>query len=383
MNKLQLKCCKELYNSLTDWRGFSNFKLEFASDQLGFEGQLFFRNEDPDNNTVELICFKSSLLTLFSEGHSYLNEIILREKEFTNSWDVYYMTLGFMLSTPENKMILAMHEDCLLILISESADTRQILEKELLLVQALLTSTRNSINKSSSMWYLYRKIYLLMEQNNVESVQISLKYLISTFRNSAGLHVSNYYCWNTLRWFFDVIPSQQIKQAIFEMTKSFCLRHISDCSSWDALGYICCQSKEKYSNNIENYYFLRRRYSTCQLNCDESYRSLTILPLFKIEILPLVDEIVHFIDSFFIKDWTVYLCLLRIVITYKLYDAHFLQLWKGGIMSFENTYKQIKFKNGTPLVPNTEKDNLSVSNSFLHYGWKKIFLNRLEKKTNT
>lgn len=383
MNKPQLKCCKELYSSLTDWKGFSNFRLEFASDQLGFEDQLFFRNEDPDNNTIELVCFKSSFLKFFSEGHRYLSEVIFRRKEIIYSWDVYYMTLGFMLSTPENKMILDMHEDCLLVLIAESTDTRQILEKELLLVQALLTSTRNSLNKSSSMWYLCRKLYLLMEQNNIESVEISLKYLISTFRNSAELHISNYYCWNTLRWFFDVIPSHEIKQAIFEMTKSFCLRHISDCSSWDALGYICCQSKEECSNNIENYYFLRRRYSTRQLNCDEYNQSPSILPLFKIEIQPLVDEIVHFIDSLFIKDWTVYLCLLRIVIMYKLFDAHFLQLWKGSIISFENIHNQIEFKNGTPLVPNTEKDNLSVSNGFLHYGWKKTFLNRLEKKIST
>lgn len=380
MSETKLKCCRELYDNLTNWNGYLTLKLEFAPDQPGFEKQLFFMNEDSNDDTVELVCFKSTILKLFMEAHNYLDEHIRKGSRPTNIWDTYYMTLGYMLTTPENKMILDIHEDCLLTLISQSIDTNEILEKELFFVQTLLTSTRNSLNKSSSMWYLYRKLYILMDQKNVINEELLLKYWISTFRNSAELHVSNYYCWNTLRWFFDVIPSCDAKQAIFEMTKSFCLKHLSDCSSWDALGYIACQTKNKNCYNTENYQFLRMRYDNYQPNYDESKGHSNDRITLMIKPQPLIDEITNFIDSLHIKDWTIFLCLLRIVITYNLHDSDFIQMWKNDINSFENIHGQVKLKNGSPSVPEREKDNLSVSNGFLHFGWKKVFLNKLKRK---
>ena len=381
MSTLKLRCCKELYDNLTDWRGHLSLKLEFAPDQPGFEDKLFFTNEDSNNNTMELVCFKSTVLKLFIEVHNYLDEFILKGKKSTDRWDMYYMTLGYMLTTPENKMILDIHEDCILTLISQSINANEILKKELLFVQTLLTSTRNSLNKSSSMWYLYRKLYILMDQNNIGCEELLLQHWISTFENSAELHVSNYYCWNTLRWFFDVIPSYHVKKTIFGMTKSFCLKHVSDCSSWDTLGYISCQNKDESSYNIDNYHFLIKRYSNDQSNYDRSNSASRDFRRFIIKPQPLVDEITSFIDSLLIKDWTVFICLLRITITHNLHNLNFIQIWRNDIKSFENRHGQVELKNGMPLVPNEEKDNLSVSNGFLHYGLKKVFLSRLGRST--
>ncbi|SMN17737.1 similar to Saccharomyces cerevisiae YKR004C ECM9 Non-essential protein of unknown function [Maudiozyma saulgeensis] len=375
MDGLSLPYCKNLYDYLIKWGDFLSFKLEFSPDQPGFEGQSFFINEDTQNQTVELVCFKSTFLKVFAEAHNNFNKYVSHSIESPIDWDVYYMTIGYLMTTPENKTILNLHEDCVLKLLSQSPDRMDFLTKELLVTQSLLTSTRNSLNKSSSMWYWYRKLYILFGQHTAVSDETLLMKWIPTFKNSAELHKCNYYCWNTVRWFFDIVPSLKVKTDLFEMTKEFCFKHVSDCSSWDTLGYIVSHQQENNKFNFKNYTFLQKRYqSNKNLNTSVNLTPPASMAL-TLDIESIINELVRYIDLLPVKDWTVFVCLSRIINSSKIsLDNHIRKCWLDQISKFEDRQGSISYKNMNPIVPLSKMDDLTISNQVLHFGWKKRFL---------
>jgi len=244
------------------------------------------------------------------------------------------------------------------------------------MIQSLLTSTRNSLNKSSSLWYWYRKLYILIKQHTSILEETLSKLWISTFKNSAELHKCNYYCWNTARWFFDIVPSLKVKTDIFEMTKDFCFKHVSDCSSWDTLGYITSQHLENNMFNFTNYEFLLRRYKldgNVKVYTDTINLSTPIALDLGVE--SIVRDLILYVDSLSVKDWTVFLCLSRIMNSSKIVLAdHIRRYWLDQISKFEDQQGIISFKNMNPIIPLSKRDDLTISNLFLHYGWKKRFL---------
>lgn len=72
------------------------------------------------------------------------------------------MTVGFLLTTPENKTVYNVHEDLLKRYFQDNSVLviPDLLVKEVRLIQRLCSSN-NRINKSSSLWILYRKLFVL------------------------------------------------------------------------------------------------------------------------------------------------------------------------------------------------------------------------------
>lgn len=62
--------CEELYETLIKNLTQDNFKLTFAPDQLTITTRYFV--EEKQNHT-EIVCFKSSLLSVFKEAHNYFS----------------------------------------------------------------------------------------------------------------------------------------------------------------------------------------------------------------------------------------------------------------------------------------------------------------------
>lgn len=365
--------CASLYQQLIAHEELINFKLEFSPEQPGFEDAGFFSNVDNATKSAELIVFQKMFFKLFLEAHKFFESCVLGDETVADyEWNVYLMTIGYLVTTAEHKMIINLHEDSVLKIISEKQNPAQFLNRELLIIGRLLTCTRNSINKSSSLWIWYRKLSILIENSKSLDRQDLLNNIITTVENSANLHICNYYCWTSLRWFFDNSFGSKEKYAIYQMTVDFCFAHPNDCSSWSALSYIICQIGSKLDYNVQNYMSIYQNYVNNNIIERDSKHSLDNTTDFTIDIPVFINKITRYIDSLSIKDWPVFLCLSRVAS--GVVDGStpaYLKLWSQQVIEFEEEHGVIEFRNRNPIVPSGIESNLMLSNSIMHCGWKK------------
>ena len=364
--------CTTLYEHLTSHPDLANFKLEFSPDQEGFEDIDFFCDVNDAKKSAELVVFRKTYFKVFKEAHALFERYILNvDKRDQLTWDDYLMTIGYLLTTSENKMIINIHEECVLRLLLQKKDPAQLMRMELLVIERLLTCTRNSVNKSSSLWIWYRKLFILCRNfKNLDKEKLMIQ-LISTIRASACLHPSNYYCWTTSRWIFDNMYDTKHKEQLYEMTLEFSLSHPNDCSSWSALCYMICQSRLRLAYNTQDYERLYQRYASSNIGITPKSNHTEVLHL-TIDIPKFTDKITDYVDTLVIKDWPVFLCLSKVTSTYGGTSVPaYLQTWSEQISEFERNHGSIEFTNRNPIIPKDRSTDLTLSNSIIHYGWKK------------
>lgn len=384
-----LPFCKELYEVLTKDLKRINFCLTFAPNQPGVSERYFVSEED---QSIEIVCFTATFLSVFKESHEYFNLFKSRNCKYdqlplyrdltTNqrnlpiyqaatNLDTYYSTIGFLLTTPENKTALNTHVDSLIGLIKteccDNENSSDLLQKEMTLTGRLLTSSNNRLNKSSSLWCLYRKLYILSKSYNMK-----IEDCVSIFMNSASRHFSSYYCWATARWFFDVIPQTE-KEILVNATKRFCFHNFKDSSSWNALSYMICQQRTKSMFNIHDFERLQKNLGlTGDLLEKASWQHLNADSFFS--------EIMKFIDTVTIVEWPPFLCLLTIAKTFpEITVSRLLTNWRKDIKYFEATYGTIKYLRNTPLVPDGFCNDLVVVRTAKHLGYKKRLVECLQQ----
>ncbi|CDF89985.1 ZYBA0S05-06238g1_1 [Zygosaccharomyces bailii CLIB 213] len=352
-----LNSCKELYRLLSNSFGDNACRLTFAPDQPDIDTGFFLSD---DGNSVEIVCFKSTYLLIFKEAHNYFNQF-QRLSACPKNWETYYSSLGFLLTTPENKTNFNVHFDTLLNLFKEN-EVRGLLVKELKIVQRLLTSSNNRLNKSSSLWQLYRKLYTLSFGWDIGD---NHDYL-STFSDSGIRHFSNYYSWNTAKWYFDIVSTSE-KLAIVEQTKKYCFRNFKDTSSWNALTYMVCQSKNKFNYNIKEYYRLQKMLNLSSKYRDENWLQCNVEEIFK--------EIIKLIDSFSVEEWSPFLCCLAIAFTFSDLDTKTLTTrWRTDVETFEDKHGVALTIRNNPVVSQECARNLLLRVGYRHIGYKKRFI---------
>lgn len=272
-------------------------------------------------------------------------------------WNTYYSSLGYLLTTPENKTNFSVHYDTFLKLWTID-NTRELLNHELRIIQRLLTSSNNRLNKSSSLWQMYRKLYVLSVGYNDGT---NHDYIL-TFLESGSKHLSNYYCWNASRWFFDILPIDE-KKIMIDKVKRFCFKNMKDSSSWDALAYMVCQQRRKADYNIKNYYHLQERKYTegqwLEFKADKIF-----------------SEIIHLIDSFSVTEVPPFLCSHAIMVNFPDLKiiTKFLEKWKSDIKNFEQEYGPSQFIRNNPIPASQFTDDVIISGLSRHIGYKKRFV---------
>ncbi|CAI4045059.1 Ecm9p SKDI_11G2160 [Saccharomyces kudriavzevii IFO 1802] len=372
--KLNLPLCKEFFEKITTHLEHDNFKLTVARDQPSIALPYYL---DKNAHHIELVTFKSTFLSLFQESHTYFNGTLSDQKlNYVFDENIYFMTIGLLLTTPENKTIHNIHEQLLRKYFQDNSilSIPNLFVKEVRLVQRLLCSSSNRINKSSSLWILYRKLYVL----SLGAKTPVFPDFCFLFNSSASQHFSNYYCWNTARWFYDNSTFDK-KKELFDLTKRFCFQHIKDCSSWSTLAYMVCQQKLK---NVYNIHDFQRLTSSFDLQIKPNKADLD----FQIpgaDVFP--RELVEWIDNTYVADWPPYLCFLQIT-ELNLYPGisidSVLSTWKTQVQIFEEKCGCIKLKNNAPVVPEQFTSDLLISVNFVHFGYKKL-LNILFDKNKT
>lgn len=275
------------------------------------------------------------------------------------NWNTYYSSLGYLLTTPENKTNFNVHYETFFKLWAVD-HIEELLNHELKMVQRLLTSSNNRLNKSSSLWQMYRKLHVLSLDNNDKT---NHDYIL-TFLESGSRHFSNYYCWNTSRWFFDALPINE-KKIMLDEIKRFSFKNLKDCSSWDALSYMICQQRKKSNYNIKNYHQLREQYYT-------EYQ----WPEFEVE--EILAEIIHLIDSFSVTELPPFLCCRTIAVNFPESQilAKSLKKWTSDVEKFEHEYGSPQFIRKNPIPASKFTDDVILSGHSRHIGYKKRFIER-------
>lgn len=354
----RLPLCKELYDTLTQNSNEKPFKLTFAPNQLGIDTDYFISEE---SRSFEVVYFKGTLLRVFKEAHDFLDKSIPISKYPLNI-DLFYCTIGFLLTTPENKTILNVHLELILKFIKDKAvDIEEFLQGNGRLSQRLLTSSNNRLNKSSSLWFFYKILYIL--NKNATSGCLHFNF-IDTIINSGSQHTSNYYCWNASRWFFDVSSIEKKKKLLSEV-KTFCFANIGDCSAWSALTYMFCQSSRELTHNIDDY---KNLHNQLHINYDDE----RIPSFYSFDIASFLTELESFITKLRINERPPFLCLLNIMDSFPNNDhVKMFERWGSEVKEFEYKYGKIEIIRNHVKVPDSFSNDAILVTSIVHFGNKK------------
>ncbi|KAH3673433.1 hypothetical protein WICPIJ_009821 [Wickerhamomyces pijperi] len=185
----------------------------------------------------ELIIDKSMIKLVFKECCP-----VIKDQLTSNNEDFMFLaTKGIMLILNEHITVINRHQDILLSkLHGNTEESTAILRHEINLLRSLLTSNNPKINKSSSLWTLFKKLYthiLSLDPSNQPRITANINELfISTVLQSAKSHTNNYYAWLAMKFLIqvtqimkDLETLQTIKDTIWRYTQ----HHINESAAWD------------------------------------------------------------------------------------------------------------------------------------------------------
>ncbi|CCD27391.1 Ecm9p NDAI_0K02000 [Naumovozyma dairenensis CBS 421] len=411
----RLTLCKELFELLIDEYPQDHCILTIAPDQQNIKSNFYV---DKTSNHSEVICFKGTYLRILKEAHDYFNEFInfdMRERSKINRkgnnnaeysyWNTYYMTIGMFLCTPEHKTIFTLHEEIFIKLLQQygsdddKAKKIDLLNKELKLIQRFLSSENNRLNKSSSMWHYYKKLYVINQLILSPEKNKDNDYIM-TFFHSLMKHPTNYYSWNTMRWFFDNIDS--MRMALFEKVKRYCFQHSSNCSSWSALAYFL-NHVGGHEREISLYH--RLEFKRLWKHYDKIFRDNDIIisqevdiedgifslsvedqkyhpqPVkFNVDIKTNFNEILEIIELLRTDQWPPFLCLFVLLKKFEIINRQELfDKWRDEIRVFqEETHLYIPYQYNKPFVPEGFTDDLLIARDIMFYGFKKTIIEEFD-----
>ncbi|CDR39651.1 CYFA0S03e05754g1_1 [Cyberlindnera fabianii] len=261
-------------------RGYNARRLILMPDMPDQSTPFVYNNDD---ETLEIVMFKSTFKEIFNECHPKLDKFlqegqVVRDEQHLA--ELYLVTIGMMLTTNENHSVISIHDDIVMKMLSCSPHknfcTDIILEpssfllRELFLLQTLLNSNIAKINKSSSLWCLLRKLFIYVDSTRSFN-KIPSKFFLYTPLASAKMHPSNYYAWNFLTFTINVSKLKATCNFFIECTKDvekFCKQNLTDSSAWSCYTNIIemnpaalrmtCEEYNKYSSG-EKLEFVHQR----------------------------------------------------------------------------------------------------------------------------
>lgn len=206
---MELKLCKNLHDLLVERQNEFQFKIvQIIPSIEEYENIGPFIVHTSSLDTLDIGMTKKTYLQIFIEAHTYWHHLILPKKLHSEGklkdlltselYDIYFSTLGYLVTTNENHTIVRLHELCLLEL-EEKRDV-PILELELKFLTCLVNSKLKRINKSATIWFLIKKIALRLIFSDLTNTQTQYKMLVDRTFKSIELHFANYYASSFLKW---------------------------------------------------------------------------------------------------------------------------------------------------------------------------------------
>lgn len=270
------------------------------------------------------------------------------------------------LTTPENSTCMRIHQHILEEQTKLRALIPNFLVRELFAVQRLLCSSHNRLNKSSSLWILFRKLHILAKTHTPD---MDFSPFLNVFAKSGSKHFSNYHSWDTAKYFHDILEAEQAL-FIYDQTKKFCWYNLKDSAAWNALGYMTIQYLD---GKRETYNIARFRISSTKNFTEYDKIVLKIDSRHK----DLVEQLLQLIDTLTITESPPFNCLFRLTQNKFGLWSHTFHRWRVQIADFESKYGILEYIRNHPIVPEKYSKDFLLTSLFLHYGLKKLLLMRL------
>ena len=181
-----------------------------------------------EGDTLEIGLTKQIYFRIFKESHEVFHthhedRLRIDSLSHSNMEELYYMTLGYLITTNEHSTIIALHEE----LVERLGNHEYDLE----IVSCFLTCRMKRINKSSMLWHFVKKLTMIRLSKDSDVSQFLCRALVS-----CELHFANYYGNNYLQWLIVLCKSKEVELNEFQnMLIDLCRKHLLDSSLWGTL----------------------------------------------------------------------------------------------------------------------------------------------------
>ncbi|CCH62021.1 hypothetical protein TBLA_0G00740 [Henningerozyma blattae CBS 6284] len=358
-----LPLCEQFFNIIgKDYEDNIEVRFSFSPDQQNVKDNIFISES---KNLAEIICFKSTLAKLFIESHTFFEKYLKNNNELIGSLQCFYCTIGMLVTAPSHQTILNIHEKILrnLMVILPEQEKSILFQQEVNFCERILSSTSNRLNKSSIFWLYYKKLFIIY-CHNFPHLDFSFA---RTIIKSAELHLSNYYCWNTARWYFDIVAIEG-KTDLFNKALEYSISHVSDISSWDFLTYV---TRQIYSTDKNISFFNESCRLQNNMNLSRNYFQFNFEKISAPNLGEISEKVFHLIDYCGISSLPPFLFLLNLN---QLYNNIFTEKkknsWKNDISIFEEKFGSITLGyihqgSNTPLDPILSYSNVKYKKYIL------------------
>jgi hypothetical protein len=264
-----LPITKEFFQSCTN-RAYSERRLQFAPRNSAYETHRSPFLYTSENDVLEIMIFKRTIGQMVQECHPILESYlassqkfpyVLHDEEVDELDDpktlvlLYYMTVGMMVTTHENHTVIRIHDEIVMKILENPAavfsdlllDPTRFIYGELNYLQSILNSNNSKLNKSSSLWTLFKKLFIYCNDHRIIMEGMADTFFADTALRAAELHFSNYYAWNCLRFFCDVCKLQKNSErykVMIDKIEQFAYTHHTDSSAWSCLTDCICLNKK-------------------------------------------------------------------------------------------------------------------------------------------
>lgn len=179
---------------------------------------------------VEIALNKRTYLAIFKQAHDYWHDCRSQFKSIETQstdklWDLYKVTVSYLLTTNDHHYIVGIHENILTELYNRG---EPILDTELEIISTLISSKMRKVNKNSLLWHLMKKLTTI--NGTVDEITI---YRIF---KSCQYHPCNYYASEFLIWLVRVRRLLgQDNELIEQLLVKSCRSDLLDVSLWITL----------------------------------------------------------------------------------------------------------------------------------------------------
>lgn len=211
---------------------------------------------------------------------------------------------------------------------------------------------------------LYKKLYTWF----YDIVPIDI---VTTLMNSASKHFSNYYAWNSARWFY-INGEDNLRDNLLFETKKFCLSNFKDSAAWSALLYILIPDEILPKDYIRSDFARiqdRKTNSNIKSNLNRNHQLVDSI----------ATEVAQIIDSLVIVEWPPFLFILSISQLMPSLPVHsILEKWRIELSTYTSKNGELLLIRNHPIVDVDDTD-FTRSQNIIHFGYKKRVLQRANR----
>lgn len=321
MSIIKPKLSKELFDTLSITSKSFQWKIIEIIPQYSNEAEYPFETHE-EGMVLSIGLTKKTYLSIFKEAHTYWHSALVTYQpnlesslnEFTldELWNVYYTSLGYLITTNENNTLIRLHEVVLSKLMKRLDDPEKLLEQEFELLTVFVNSKLKKINKSSSLWFLIKKLTIMIIFAKVPFNFDKYETLIKRIVKSIDLHFANYYSSTFLQWLIrlnhNILSTSSTKESqdairkinvsIIDALTKQAHERVSDVSVWTSIEvYLKVNLSIENSNELA-YVIEELNYLVDDIN-ELHDRNICKFPEFdaKVEVNPceIVDQLMQYI----------------------------------------------------------------------------------------